>query len=309
MIAKAHKILVIKLSALGDVVQAMGPCAAIRQAHRDAHITLLTTGPYAEFMTASGCFDEVWTDRRPRWWQVAAWRALKSRLDNAAFDLVYDLQTSERSGHYFRLLRRPKPAWSGVAPGCSLPHANPDRDRMHTIDRQREQLAFAGIDDVPAPDFDWIDGDIAAYDLPGRFILIAAGGSAGRPAKRWPMAGYVALAQRLADKDMTPVLIGAGDEAARNAGIAEACPAAVDLTGRTSIADIARLARAAQGAVGNDNGPMHLIAAVGCPSLVLYSADSDPALCAQRGPAVHILRRQDLDALAPDEVEAAIRLR
>ena len=65
----------------------------------------------------------------------------------------------------------------------------------------------------------------------------------------------------------------------------------------------------ASGAVGNDNGPMHLIAAAGCPSLVLYSYESNPALCAQRGPDVEILRRENLDTLATDEVEAAMRLR
>lgn len=111
------------------------------------------------------------------------------------------------------------------------------------------------------------------------------------------------------EHECQPVLIGASDEADRNAVISGACTHALDLTGRTSIADIARLARQASGAVGNDNGPMHLIAAAGCPSLVLYSAGSDPALCAQRGPDVEILRRNVLADLDPDEVEAAIRLR
>ena len=91
--------------------------------------------------------------------------------------------------------------------------------------------------------------------------------------------------------------------------IALACPLAVNLTGRTSLADLTRLARAAAGAVGNDNGPMHLTAAAGCPSVVLFSAASDPALCAQRGPSVAILRRDNLRDLGLAEVEAAMRLR
>ncbi|MGH6618562.1 MAG: glycosyltransferase family 9 protein, partial [Alphaproteobacteria bacterium] len=61
--------------------------------------------------------------------------------------------------------------------------------------------------------------------------------------------------------------------------------------------------------VGNDTGPMHIAAAVGCPSLVLFSAESDPALCGQRGPAVAYLRRPVLADLAVAEVEAALRLR
>jgi ADP-heptose:LPS heptosyltransferase len=68
------------------------------------------------------------------------------------------------------------------------------------------------------------------------------------------------------------------------------------LLGRTSLADLAVLARGAAGAIGNDSGPMHLIAAAGCPSVVLFSADSDPALCAPRG-KVAVIRRDDLATL------------
>lgn len=309
MTADPQNILVIKLSALGDFVQAMGPCAAIRKAHGAAQITLLTTQPYAEFASASGYFDTVWIDRRPRWWQAAIWIALKRQLDGGRFDRVYDLQTSDRSGIYFKLMRRPKPDWSGIAPGCSMPHANPLRNRMHTIDRQRDQLGMAGIDDVPMPNFDWIENEPDRFGLAEKFILFAPGGSAGRPGKRWSIEGYAEIAERVAAKGILPVLIGGADEAARNAEIAGSVDGAADLTGQTSIMDIARLARGAAGAVGNDNGPMHLVALSGCPSLVLFSGESDPALCAQRGPDVAILRRPRLSDLDPDEVEAAIRLR
>ena len=310
MTAEPRNLLIVKLGALGDFVQAMGPCAAIRRTHRTARITLLTTGPYAEFARQSSYFDDIWTDRRPRWWEVGAWLALKRQLDDGSFDRIYDLQTSGRSSFYYRLLRRPKPDWNGIATGCSLPHANPRRDFMHTIERQREQLAMAGIDDVPLPSFDWIgNGTEEEFGLPAKYVLLVPGGSAGRPGKRWPTSHYITLADKLHENGRQPVLIGAADEADRNAAISRACARAVDLTGKTAIADIARLARRASGAVGNDNGPMHLIAVAGCPSLVLYSAESDPALCAQRGPDVRILRRDILADLGPDEVEAAIRLR
>ena len=309
MTAAPRKILVIKLSALGDFVQALGPCAAIRRAHDAAHITLLTTAPYADFATSSGYFDAVETDKRPRWWQFGAWFALKRWLNNNEFDRVYDLQTSDRSNMYFRMMRQPKPDWSGIAAGCTLPHDNPRRDFMHTIERQREQLAKAGIENVPAPNFDWTEGNTEKFRLPAEFILLVPGGSAGRPEKRWPTAYYIDLSKKLSAKGRVPVLIGTGEEAKRNAEIADACPQAIDLTSKTSLPDIAALARAAAGAIGNDNGPMHLIAATGCPSLVVYSSASDPALCAQRGPAVTILRRDNLTDLNPGEVEAAIRLR
>ncbi len=92
-------------------------------------------------------------------------------------------------------------------------------------------------------------------------------------------------------------------------GIAAALPDGRDLAGPTSHAEVAVLARGAAGALGNDTGPMHLIAAAGCPSLVLFSDASDPALCAQRGPAVRILRRPELARLGVEAVEAAMALR
>jgi ADP-heptose:LPS heptosyltransferase len=303
------RILVIKLGALGDFVQALGPFAAIRRHHASDKITLLTTGPYAPLATLSGYFDDIWIDARPPWWRLGAWLALKRRLDGGGFARVYDLQTSRRSGRYFALLARPKPEWNGVASGCSHPHDNPDRDSMHSIERQCEQLGAAGITDVAPPDIAWINGDTSAFGLESGFVLLAPGGSARRPAKRWTQGGYAALAQSLARQGRQPVLIGTSDEAARNAAIALACPRAVNLTGQTSLPDLARLARTAAGAVGNDNGPMHLMAAAGCPCVVLFSAASDPALCAQRGPSVAILRRDDLHDLPFSEVEAAMRLR
>ena len=49
------------------------------------------------------------------------------------------------------LLGRPAVEWSGIAPGCSHPHGNPRRDSLHTIERQAEQLAAAGIGVLQRP--------------------------------------------------------------------------------------------------------------------------------------------------------------
>jgi ADP-heptose:LPS heptosyltransferase len=58
--------------------------------------------------------------------------------------------------------------------------------------------------------------------------------------------------------------------------------------------------------VGNDTGPMHVIAAAGCPSLVLYSRESDPAKVAPRGPSIATLRREVLAELSVAEVLGAL---
>ena len=304
--------LVIKLGALGDFVQALGPFAAIRNHHPGQRITLLTTEPFAEFARASGLFDEVWTGGRPGVLDVGGWLGLRRRLRGGNFGRVYDLQTSDRSSFYYRLFwPGPAPEWSGIAKGCSHPHLNPARDFMHTVERQAEQLAMAGIGEYvkgeyvktgPDPDFSWATADISRFGLKGKYALLAPGGASHRPAKRWPVEHFGAVARALTIKGVEPVLIGSPAEAGMMAEIKAHCPEARDLAGQTTLLELAALGQGAAAAVGNDTGPMHLIAAVGCQSVVLYSNESDPALCGQRGPAVTILRRDRLVDLSAAEV-------
>ncbi|NOG70378.1 glycosyltransferase family 9 protein [Roseicella sp. DB1501] len=298
----SERILVIKLAALGDIVQAFGPFAAIRAHHPGAHITLLTTPPYAELARLSPWFDAVWTDGRPAASDLRGLWRLGRRLRAARFDRVYDLQTSSRSSRY-RLLVGRGAEWSGIARGASHPHANPLRDLMHTIERQREQLEMAGIRDFPAPDLTWLDGDIADLGLPPRFALLVPGASPLRPGKRWPVANYAALAAGL---DCPVAVVGGASEGPLAAAILAAAPGGTDLTGRTSLARLGAVARRAAFAVGNDTGPTHLIAAAGCPTLALFGAESDPALCAPRGRAVAVLQRDSLARLTVAEARAAL---
>ena len=304
------RILVIKLSALGDIVLALGPFAAIRNAHLGARITLLTTVAYADLMRASPYFDEVWLDDRPPPWLPIRWIELRRRLRSGRFDFVYDLQTSDRSEWYYRLMGPgPRPNWSGIARGCSHPHDNPSRDDMHTIERQNEQLAQAGITSVPPPDLTWIENNGAKFGLARPYVVMAPGGAPHRPRKRWPTDRYVDLARELEKRGISSVMLGGEDERDLSEIITQAYPGAQNLIGQTTFADIVGLARNASGAIGNDTGPMHLIAASGCPALVLYSSESDPALTRPAGQSISVLQRDDLAMLATADVIDALSIR
>jgi len=297
------RVLVIKLSALGDFVQAMGPFAAIRAHHPEAKITLLTTKPYVGLAEQSPYFDEVWTDTRPKAWDVAGVMRLRKMLRSAKVEMVYDLQTSDRSSTYYHIMG--DPPWSGIANGCSHPHANPDRDLMHTIDRQAEQLAMAGIAPTPLPDLSWVKADIARLLVPRRAVLLVPGGAPHRPGKRWPADRFAALGNQLAAKGLYPVVLGTRADAEAIKVILGNCPHAMSLADQTSFADVVVLARHALGAIGNDTGPMHLIAAAGCPAVVLFSNESDPSLCAPRG-RVEVIAAEELGQLPLEQVEAAL---
>jgi ADP-heptose:LPS heptosyltransferase len=287
-------VLVIKLGALGNVILSLNAFAAIRLHHRGAKISLLTTAPYAEWLSQSPWFDTVLIDTRPEWWNLPGVHRLRRMLTEPGFARVYDLQTSSRSSHYFRLFPRDaRPEWSGIAPGCSYPDRDPNRDRLHDNDRQIGQLRQAGINDFAPPDLSWCRGDIGRFGLPREFAVLVPGSAPHRPVKRWPAARYQALAEALRARGLTPVVVGSAAETS----LARNIPAAIDLTGQTTFGDLADLGRAARIAIGNDTGPMHLLATAGCPSVVLFSRDSDPALCAPRGPDLRIVRRPDLASL------------
>lgn len=296
--AAPRRILIIRLSALGDFVQALGPAAAIRRHHRGDRITLLTTAAFAGFAARLGLFDEVTIDRRPSPLDVAGWLSLRRVLRAGRFDRVYDLQTSERSACYARLFHPgPTPEWSGAARGCSHPHANLGRDRQHTIDKQAEQLLMAGIYPTPLPALLPLVCDLPP-DLAGRrFVLLAPGSSPRHPEKRWPANRFGTLAAAFHRAGYPPVVIGAAAERPLAAAIAEICPAAIDLTGRTDLISVAALAQRAVLTVGNDTGVTHLAAAAECPIVVLFSGNSDPDWCAPRGRMVRVLAEPDLNDL------------
>lgn len=304
-----RRILVIKLGALGDFVLASGPFAAIRHAHPDDEIVLLTTAPFAALGKQSGFFDEIWVDGRPTRLDLAGRWRLRRRLRGGRFARVYDLQTSARTSSYFRYFSLAgRPEWSGIAPGCSHPHANPNRDALHTLDRQAEQLAAAGIASTPPPDLSWATADIARFGLPPRIVLLVPGAAPHRAAKRWPGENFAALARAIAERGATPVIVGGAGDTALAAEIADGS-GAISLAGETTIADLAELARHAAAAVGNDTGPMHIAAICGCPSLVLFSSDSDPALTAPRAAGVAVLQRENLADIDVSTVADALSLR
>lgn len=337
MVEFSERVLVIKLGAIGDFVQATGPFAAIRSHHPNAHLTLLTTYPLAQLATPNPWFDRVCSFGRPSM-VLAEWIRLVRFLRDRRYDRVYDLQTSDRSCLYFHLMRlrivrsRESFEWCGIAHGCSHRHRNSARDKMHTIDRHIDQLRVAGIHEVPLPSLDYVESAVPTSrfeNLIGeRYVLLVPGSAAHRLDKRWHLSNYGKLACSLVRRGVTPVILGSKaerelglniydsfGEAQRDAGCNSRVTSGrqhdpvLDLTGRTNLSDIVGLARGAAGAVGSDTGPMHLIAVTGTPSVVLFSKASDPNLCAPRAPNVTILQRDELQHVAVREVEEALQLR
>ncbi|USQ97471.1 glycosyltransferase family 9 protein [Caulobacter sp. RL271] len=314
MSKEIKKVLVIKLGALGDFVLALAAMKKIRQAHPKAKITLLTTPPFEALAKLSPYFNHVETDGRPG--DLGETFAMIGRIRKARYDRVYDLQTNSRTNWYFQLLRPFPPQWNGIAFGCALPQKGKARLRMHTLERQADQLRAAGIwpdaptepGSAPPPDLSWIlrrqKEPRAGAATPKPYVLLVPGGSAHRPEKRWPVECYAQLASHLKARGLDIVIIGGPQESAMARHIQKAVGGARDLTGRTDFAQLAVLGAKAALAVGNDTGPTHLLAAAGAPTIALFSDASDPDLCAPRG-HVAVIRSPDLQALPVSTVASA----
>lgn len=301
--AEKENILVIKHGALGDIVLASPGFAAIRKVHPDAHIVCLTTKGYAELLAASPYFDEIWVDNKPRLFDRKGTLRLREMLRSKEWSWIYDLQTSTRSNSYQWLLARPWPNLSNSSRFASHGYTDKARHGKHAFENLWLQLKLAGHKAIGMPDLSWLKDDISSLIAEdAHYALLVPGGAAHRPEKRWPAEQYASLAQELVAKKITPVLIGTKAEQEALESIAARVPQAINLGGKTNFAQLATLARGAALAVGNDTGPMHIIAASNCPSTVLFSHASNPDYSAPLGESITILRERDLRDLSVDRV-------
>ena len=296
-----ENILVIKLSALGDFVLALGAMEAIRRHHGSAHITLLTTRNFLDIAQRSGYFNDIIVDPRPKFYEFQGWYFLFKRLNRGNFTRVYDLQLNERTKIYHRLFLK-TPEWSGVIAGSPLFYPNPDWRDMHAFRRHQEMLKLAGIE-VRLPDLSWMTSDISLFNLKIPYILLIPGSASAHPEKRWPAIRYGALGQKLMRDGYNVAVIGTRAETDVIERVVKSCPGIADLSGQTSLYDIATLARFASGAVGNDTGPTHLAAVAGCPTVALFcTAASNPGHSAPIGKSVQIIQADDLGDVSMGDV-------
>ena len=296
------KILVIRLGALGDLLLSFAPFSAIRTHHSGAHITLLTRPEYVELMGASPWFNAIKCDGK-KYNPLSLWH-LRRWILSQNFDYIYDLQTSGRSTRYLKMLYPHHIASNSIWHKSSECHDSVERTKLHTIERQKQQLALSGI--FVEGDFDknWLiknlDGGkningknfLQKHKIKCPYALLIPGGSAHRPEKQYGAENYGMLAKMIRENNILPIIIGTKLEANIATTITNICPDAIDMTGKTSLFELAFLAKNADFAIGNDTGPMHLISLMDCKSIVLFSNMSDPSLCGQRGKDVQYIKNE-----------------
>lgn len=271
-----NRILLVRMSALGDIVHALPVLAALGDAYPGAEIDWLADSPYAGVLDlVDGLTHRIVV--RPGY--MNALRVMRGRQYDAAVDLQGLLKSASAVwlsgarrviGFETRALREPAAAWF-YSETAAVP------DHAHVIQKNMSVLPLLGVNDagvrfpfrVPASSVaSAVAGQARASGARG-FALVNPG--AGWPNKRWPPERFGRLARRIRERFGLPsfVLWGGGE-----AGLADTVVAASNGTAtrapETALGDLLALATVAKLMVSGDTGPVHLAAAMRTPIVGIY---------------------------------------
>jgi heptosyltransferase I len=310
-----RKILLIKLSAIGDVVHTLPVLNKLRARYPDARIDWLVTPAIGELLRHHPALNSVIDFDRdtsaPPW----AWSALSSyarlarTLRPTGYDLVIDLHGQSRTAFLAFITGAPvrigfdkeRPevwansrkvtdefrnhAWYGAREGAWLfyTHHIPLRTLdVHVIDHYQSVGDLLGFASGPT-DFSFRIPQ-AAHDRVDALLREHGLGSA-RPViiaargnwetKRWPDEKSAQVARHFLKRGDPVVLVGAPRERHVGEAIARLAPGVIDLTGQTALSELAALISRAALCIAHDSGPMHLAVALGIPVVALFGP-SDP---------------------------------
>jgi 3-deoxy-D-manno-octulosonic-acid transferase/heptosyltransferase-1 len=291
------KILIVKLSAIGDVIHTLPALNALRRHYPMAEITWLVEETAADLVVGHRSLDRVLISRRKSWMRrlrrPGRRKALKeiirflAELRDTRYDIVIDFQALLKSGILVWLARGDRKI--GFDRGMQhqehsylfLSERIPPVDMdVHALTRGLMLLDAIGIStarvdyDLPfsAPDQQRIDALLKASGVYGIRPLVAVNPVALWETKLWVNERFAQLADRMVhDFDVDVVFTGGPADRSTIAAIRQrmAVPSA-DLSGRTTLKMLAALYRKSRLLVTTDTGPMHLAAAVDTPVVALF---------------------------------------
>jgi heptosyltransferase III len=292
------RVLILRAGALGDLLLLRRTIAALKNAGRSVGL-LAPSGPAAALVGSGPAdADEVLP------WESAALAGLfgEGSVEEpmAARLRRYDAAIAcTRDAALVRNLRR-------LVPMVLQHDPQPPRGGMHASDWIASCLPSIGVAhgrvNAPPLEADVADrrrADGIADGLPAQFLALHPG--SGSPAKNWPAERFASLARSHGGGRWLLVRGPADDSSAAVLETVEGAVVARDLPLRVLAALLAR----AGAYVGNDSGVTHLAAATGAPTIALFGA-TDPGLWAPVGRRVEVLAGATMDAIAYEDVAAAV---
>ncbi len=316
--SEKHSILLIRLSAIGDVIHVLPALHVLRRTFPEATLGWLVEDRAAELLQGVKAIDRLHVSPRKRWRKEGfGWHGLndihglKRELHEAKYDTVIDFQGLTKSGLYAVLSGAPRRIGFDGEDGRELNRWMTNERHIpasrHVIDRNLELASLAGAQIVNpgggfTPEYGlpvyesarermehfWKESGL--IDGPG-VVMLCPG--AGWETKRWPPE-YLGRLGRILNEGwgLIPLVEwGPGEEAMASIVLQNAGPAAV-MAPATGMQDIAELLRRCVLAVGGDTAHTHLAVALGLPVIAIYAA-ADPERNGPYGPG-HLVLTKDL---------------
>ncbi len=297
------KILIIKPSALGDIVHTLPFLAAIRARFPQAEIHWVIARGLHTFLEGHSMIDRLWILDKDRWKQLSLLRktipeinTFRKELAKQHFDVSIDLSGLLRSGLIsFAAGARYKLGFSDSDEGSPFfyTHTIEGGQQIHAIDRYLKLAALMGCKTAPVsfpmPPY---PTDIPLLSsLPEQFCIIVP--SAGKEANRWPADRFGELAASLPLPSV--VISNTADAALASQVVAASHGKAINLAGQTKLKDLVALIAKAQFLISNDTGPMHIAAALNIPVFAIFG----PANPIRTGPygAIHTIIQAQLPCI------------
>lgn len=298
------RLVVWKLSALGDLILATPSLRAIRRQFPKATISLVVGRPIQEAAARCPYVDEVLIyDASRNGRSLRSVRQLLRRIRRQAFDRSIDLQNSR----WTHLL-----AWAAGIPvrigydrrwgrlltrGIALPKSpmDPVRHQHHLLQQAGISPDGTALELWPSEADDrrvtqWLAEAGIAVAKP--LVGLHPGASPRWATKRWDLARWAVLCDRLAQKGAQVVVTGSSTDRALGEalrGLARTAP--LLMIGRTSLMELAALIRRCRVFVTIDSAPLHIASAVGTPAVALFGP-TDPARHVPPSSAITVLSKK-----------------
>lgn len=314
------RLLVVRLGAIGDVVNALVFATALEEARPDLYLGWVVHPLAAPLVEGHPALDRVHVWRRDG--GAREFTRLVRELRAERYDLAVDLQRIQKSALLARLAGAPRVLgfdrartkeaswlWTNerLAPRPGVRHRV---EEYLEVARHLGCAAEAPRHLLPRDEAAEAWAAALLEELGAAPLLLNLGAS--KPANRWAPERFGELARVLAAEGGAPPCLTGGpeDRAAAARALAASGPLVRDLVGHTSLRQFAALARRARVFVGCDTGPMHLAAAVGTPVVALFGP-ADPARTGPYG-AEHVVVRAPqgrMGELTLESVLDAVRAR
>ena len=277
------RIVIIKLSSMGDTLHALPTVAAIKE-HLGAEIDWVVQPEFAPLVRCFAPVDRVLLWPRSGSWQVR--RQALGELRAVRYDLAIDLQGLLKSAFVTRLSqagRRIGPSFhrEGALLFYNLVAGRRNKQR-HAIEECMDVLDLLDIPRPATPQFPLNLPEIRLDPAPAGVRRVAIAPLSRWPSKNWPLTHFAAVARHLVNEcNLELHGIGGPDDAAaveemmRLAGVPMR-----NHCGSYSLAESGSLLREMDLLLTNDSGPMHLAVAVGTPCVALFG----PTLPDRTGP-------------------------